>query len=116
MSKNHMHDASDWKDQPLPNELQGLFASYREALPDQDGSPNFMPELWASIESRQVFALSFRRMARNIVAAAAALCLIMTLISVPAHHLTMTTTYVDVLADDHVDDASEPELARLEAL
>lgn len=117
MSINHMRDASDWNGQPLPDELQALFASYREALPDPEASANFMPRLWESIESKQVFAYSFRRLARTIVAAAAALCLIMSLLfAIPSRHLSMTSTYIDVLNDDHVDDGSEPELARVEAL
>ena len=117
MSINHMHDGPDWNDQPLPEDLHALFASYREALPDPEPGANFMPELWAAIESKQAFAYSFRRMARTIVAAAAALCLIMSLMFVvPARHLTMTSTYIDVLNDDHVEDASEPELAHVEAL
>jgi len=118
MSKNHMHEASDWNNQPLPDELQALFASYREALPDPEPSANFMPNLWAGIESRQVFAYSFRRLAKTIVTAAAAMSLIMSLAAIApsAHKLTLTTTYVDVLADDHVEDGSEPEMAHAEAL
>jgi hypothetical protein len=117
MSINHMRDASDWNDKPLPDELQALFASYREALPDPEATANFMPKLWESIESKQVFAYSFSRMAKTIVAAAAGLCLIMSLMFVaPSRHLTMTSTYIDVLNDDHVEDASEPELAHVEAL
>jgi len=118
MLKKNLHDAPDWDNQPLPDELQTLFASYREALPDPDASANFMPELWTAIESRQVVAYSFRRLARTIVTGAAALSLLMSLMFIrpAAHHLTMTSTYVDVLADDHVDDASEPELAHVEAL
>jgi hypothetical protein len=118
MSKNHMNDAPGWDDQPLPNELQALFASYREAIPDPDASVNFMPSLWTAIESKQVVAYSFRRLARTIVTGAAALSLAMSLmfIAPSAHRLTMTSTYVDVLADDHVDDGTEPELAHVEAL
>jgi len=52
--------------------LDALFLAFREC-PTPDPSANFMPTLWARIESRQRFTFSFRRMAGAFVTAALAL-------------------------------------------
>ena len=42
------------------SKLDALFAQYRDAIPDQDSSVNFMPDLWKKIDARRhegVFAL-----------------------------------------------------------
>ena len=53
--------------------LDALFRAYRDACPDPEASANFMPTLWARIDSRQTFLFSFRRMANAFVTAAVAL-------------------------------------------
>jgi hypothetical protein len=82
--------------------LDALWASYREACPDPEPDPNFMPRLWQRIESRQTFALSIGHLARVFVTVAAAICVLMTvaLISARPHHLTGfdSGTYVEMLA------------------
>ncbi len=52
-------------------DLDGLWARYREACPDPDAGPDFMPGLWRKIEARRAFAFSVRRMAQAIITAAA---------------------------------------------
>jgi hypothetical protein len=52
--------------------LDALFQAYRDC-PTPEPSANFMPTLWARIESRQRFAFSFRRLAGAFVTAALAL-------------------------------------------
>jgi len=52
--------------------LDALFQAFRDC-PTPDPSANFMPTLWARIESRQRFAFSFRRVAGAFVTAALAL-------------------------------------------
>jgi hypothetical protein len=52
--------------------LDALFRAFRDC-PTPEPSVNFMPTLWARIESRQRFAFSFRRMAGAFVTAALAL-------------------------------------------
>ena len=42
-------------------QLDGLFRAYREACPDPEPSPEFMPGVWKRIEARQKFSLSLRR-------------------------------------------------------
>jgi len=53
-------------------QLDLLFRAYREACPTPDPSPNFMPQLWQKIESRQTLGLSLRRFAGALVTAAVA--------------------------------------------
>ena len=54
---NSMHGSDDQK-------LDALFRAYRRCLSGtRTPSANFMPNLWARIESRQRFTFSFRRMA-----------------------------------------------------
>jgi hypothetical protein len=81
--------------------LDALFRAYRNACPDPEASANFMPTLWARIESRQTFLFSFRRMANAFVTAAVALSIALGVyLSIP--HATAgavpSETYVEVLA------------------
>ena len=83
--------------------LDALFRAYRNACPDPEASPNFMPNLWARIESRQTFLFSFRRMANAFVTAALALSIALGV------YMTIPRTtpgsgsesYIDALADAH---------------
>ena len=63
---NFMHGSDEQR-------LDALFRAYRQACGEPEASANFMPELWARIESRQTFTFSFRRMANAFVTAAVAL-------------------------------------------
>ena len=53
--------------------LDALFQAYREACVANETSANFMPNLWARIESRQSFTFSFHKMANAFVTGAVAL-------------------------------------------
>ncbi|MBI3684403.1 MAG: hypothetical protein HY235_28855 [Acidobacteria bacterium] len=64
----------------LDRRLDKLFQSYREACPDIEGSPEFMPRLWRKIEARQRLPFTWRRITQVFVSAAAALCLVMSLL------------------------------------
>jgi hypothetical protein len=82
------------------NELDHLFAQYKQAIPDPDPSVNFMPELWRKIESRQSFTLRVRKLTRVFVGAAAAVCLLFAMIEVipGTLHPDLHGSYIDVLA------------------
>jgi hypothetical protein len=58
-------------------ELDQLFAAYRDALPDTDGSAEFMPGLWKRIEAKRGFDRRFRLWTHGILTAAFAGCLAM---------------------------------------
>ncbi len=87
-----------WNDQ-----LNGLFAEYKQAIPDPDPGANFMPELWRKIEAKQSFTLRVRKLTQVFVGAAAAVCLLFAMIEVipGASRPEVHGSYIDVLAAAH---------------
>jgi len=84
------------------DKLDALFRAYRGACPDPDASPNFMPNLWTRIESRQTFLFSFRRMANGFVTAAVALSIALGVyLTIPRSTPGSTEGYLEALADAH---------------
>lgn len=69
-------------DENLDRRLDRLWASYREACPDVEANPNFMPQLWQKIESRQSLPFAMGRLVRGFVSASLAMCLGMSLLLV----------------------------------
>jgi hypothetical protein len=100
---NSMRGSDDQK-------LDALFGAYRAACGNPDASANFMPELWARIESRQTFAFSFRRMANAFATAAVALSLALGLyMAVPGrtNQNFGNQSYVEALAEASTPDAQD---------
>ncbi len=90
--------------------LDALFAEYRSAFPDVDGSANFMPGLWQKIEARRVETTSiFRHMVRACVMAAIALTLLIIVLlpRVRPEPIYSASTYVEVLDEAHSNDAAD---------
>ena len=89
--------------------LDALFRAYRDACPEPEASTNFMPGLWARIESRQTFLFSFRRMANAFVTAAVALSIALGVyMSIPRSNSgSYTGTYIEALADANPLDAPD---------
>jgi len=85
----------------IEERLDALFQAYREACPDPDPSPNFMPQLWQRIEARQAFSFSLRRMAGGFVTAALALSLALgVFMAIPRGSQGYPSqSYVEALAD-----------------
>ena len=109
MAKEPMHIGNEPDEQPLPQELQAMFSSYREALPDTEPGANFMPGVWARIEPQRSMTWSFRKIAKALVTAAVGACLALSLFLSSSSPLNVTTrSYVDVL-DEHnnTDDVTE---------
>jgi hypothetical protein len=93
----------------FPDELRNVFVSYRDTLPDPEPTANFMPALWARIESKQKLGYSFGRFSRRLVTGAGAFCLLISgLLFTPLSQTpgVFTATYVDVLANEHVDEVA----------
>src|ERR1700681_4587153 len=68
----------------MKDRLDALWVEYREATPDPEASPNFMPQLWQKIEARRVETTSvFRRLAQICVMATVALTLLMSVVLIP---------------------------------
>ena len=91
-------------DRELEQKLDSLLAQYRSACPDVEPGANFMPKLWQRIEAKQTFAFSIGRLARGLVTAAVAVCMLLGLFLLSPMAQTSPfyqATYVEVLADDH---------------
>lgn len=85
--------------------LDELFTAYRAALPDQEPSAQFMPELWRRIDMRRKPSFAFGRVARRFVTCAMGLCFALTAFTwYPSMSSVYTATYVDVLDDDRNKD------------
>ena len=92
----------------IDRRFDGLLVRYRNACPDPEPGPNFMPALWQAIDSRRSFALSFGRWARGLVTAAAALAMLMAVfVAMPSRQVSPVylATYIDVLDDDSGTDS-----------
>jgi hypothetical protein len=85
---------------PGNERLDALFRAYHVACEPREVSVNFMPELWQKIEKVQNATFSFRRIAKSFVTAAAALSLVLALVSFfpPQNSRAYNITYVEALA------------------
>jgi hypothetical protein len=100
---NSMRSGDDQK-------LDALFAAYRTACGNPEPSANFMPELWARIESRQTFTVFFRRMANAFTTAAVALSLMLGIyMAVPGRTAQNLSgqSYIEALAEADTPDAQD---------
>jgi hypothetical protein len=92
----------------MKDRLDALWLEYREATPDIDAGPNFMPQLWQKIDARRVETTSvFRRLAQICVMASLALALVMSVVLIPRganDEVFYSGTYVDALAAEHSND------------
>jgi len=83
------------------SKLATLWMRYREACPDPEPSPEFMPELWRRIEARREATLNvlFRRWVEVCVITALALSLFVTTLLAPRWQRlpVYQSNYVDVL-------------------
>jgi hypothetical protein len=88
--------------------LDALLGAYRAACNGPEPSANFMPELWARIESRQSFTFNFRRMANAFATAAVALSLALgAYMAIPGSNPVYNESYVEALVAANTPDASE---------
>jgi len=87
--------------------IDSLFAAYRDACVAPEPGVNFMPNLWARIESRQSFTFSFSRMANAFVTAAVALSIAAGVyLAIPrTDSVYYAQSYVEALAE-----AASPDL------
>ncbi len=57
--------------------LDELFLRYKAACPDVEAGADFMPRLWSRIENKRSFSTVFQHLARVLVKASAAACLLL---------------------------------------
>jgi hypothetical protein len=92
------------REESLETRLDGLFAAYRDACPDPEPSPDFMPRLWARIEGRQqtMEAFAWRRWAQAFLSLAAVTCLLIVMLQVlpPSTSAYFHSTYIDQLSEE----------------
>src|SRR5450631_3757294 len=88
-------------------QLDALFRAYHDACPAPEAGANFMPNLWARIESRQRSTFSFRRMANALTTAAVAASLALGIyMSMPrSSAIDYNQTYVEALAESNTPDS-----------
>jgi hypothetical protein len=83
--------------------LDELFRVYREVHPDPEASVNFMPNVWAGIEAREVSTNWFGRFAKALVTAAVAASVILGLMSsANRSNAFLNATFVEALRADQV--------------
>ena len=87
-------------------QLDQLFAAYREACVTPEPGVNFMPEVWSRIEARRSVSVSLRRWAQAFVLAGAAACAMLgaLLVSPLGQSRLEPKTYVEVLEEDQSPD------------
>lgn len=94
----------------LEEKLQWLFRAYRAACPTPEPSADFMPGLWARIDSHRStrWIVPLRTWATRVAAvaglAAALLAGSVGLWQKPYSSEVLEFAYVDALADDHADE------------
>jgi hypothetical protein len=102
--------------------LDELFRAYRQACPEPEASVNFMPEIWAKIEARQVSTNLFGRMAKALVTVALAATVVLGILvssasqSNSASLATYNGTYIEALTADHVSSLEPLNLERISEL
>jgi len=79
-------------------QLDRLLMRYRQATEFGDASPNFMPELWARIESRRSPSLMIERVGRVFAAGAVALAILAGLFTAFAPQRPTEDTWVEAIA------------------
>jgi hypothetical protein len=95
--------------------LDELFLAYKDACPTPDASTNFMPEIWARIEAREVSTNWFGRCAKALVTAALAASVILGMMvsSTNQSSAFFNATFVDALRADHASTLEPLHLDRI---
>lgn len=88
----------------LDQELDALFARYRESCIVPEASPNFLPDLWEKVEGRRKWQLDLSRWAQGFVTLAAAASLTIAILQAWPAKQFPPNTYVEVLSAEHTPD------------
>ena len=96
--------------------LDELFRAYRDACPMPEASPNFMPEIWARIEAREVSTTWFGSVAKALVTAGLAASLILGMMVSSRKQSAnpfFNASFVDAWQADHVSTLEPLDLDRI---
>jgi len=88
----------------MDDKLDALWVEYRQACPDPDPAPDFLPRLWQKIDQRRnANARVFRRLTEICVLATVALTLLMGAVLIPRIQAEafFAGTYAEELAAAH---------------
>jgi len=98
--------------------LDQMFRAYRKACGDPDASANFMPDMWAKIEAREVSTNWFGRVAKALVAVALTASVILGMLISPKKQPDgfFNATVVDALRADHASTLEPFRLDRISEL
>ena len=103
--------------------LDDLFRAYHDACPDFDASANFMPNLWARIEARQVSTNWFGRVAKALVFAGVAASVILGMLVSSmnsrvstASPLDLNATFIQALTEDRAASLEPLQMDRISEL
>jgi hypothetical protein len=99
-------------------QLDQLFLAYRQACPEPQTGVNYMPEIWARIEAREVSTNWFGRVAKALVTAALAASVILGLMMSSANRPSefFDATFVDALRADQVATLEPLHIERISLL
>jgi hypothetical protein len=104
--------SQDQRPDGLDEQLQALFGAYREACPDPEPSPGFMPQLWRKIDANRSYTYSLKRLAQGIITAAAAAALLMGVYLANPQPLP-SPSYLELLAADQPhNDLADTEIVQ----
>lgn len=89
------------------DELNKLFAAYRESLPDPEPGANFVPGIWKRIEARRPPVFFIRRMTQALVMLSAVVALLLGMVVIPKVQRmpVYRATYIDVLEAEQQPDS-----------
>ena len=98
--------------------LDDLFRTYRAVCPDPEPSVNFIPDMWARIETRKISSNWFGRVAKVLVTSALALSAILgTMISSRNQSSAFfDATFVEALRADQMSSLEPLNLDRISQL
>ena len=94
----------------MDRKLDALLSAYREACPDPEGSPGFMPGLWQRIEARRSETTFIMRwVAQACAVAAITVTLFIGTVLIPRFQgePSESASYIDALAADRATDFAE---------
>jgi len=90
----------------MDEKLDALWVEYRDACPEPDPTPEFMPRLWQQIDKRRSGnARVLRRLAQICVMATIALTVLIGAVVIPhiQSEAFFSKSYVEELAAEHVN-------------
>ena len=98
--------------------LDEMFRAYRDACPEPEASPDFMPVMWAKIEAREVSTNWFGRVAKALVTAAIAASVILGMMISSNNQSSsfFDATFVDALQADQTSALEPLHLDRISQL